>query len=119
MESETKIMEPYNEDLRKADINISTSGDNTIIAAPSTTGNYLAIDFISFLPTTAVAVQFKDGSTAYGGPLPLDTKQALTWENSFCNQKGVITLSPNQAFIMNLAGAVQVGGVVRYREVGN
>lgn len=112
-------MEPYNEDLRKADINIATSGDNTIIAAPTVAGNFLAIDFISFLPTTAVAVQFKDGTTAYGGPLPLDTKQALTWENSMKNQKGVITMSPNQAFVMNLGGNVQVGGVVRYREVGN
>lgn len=119
MESETKIMEPYNEDLRKADINIAISGDNTIIAAPTTAGNFLAIDFMSMLPTTAVAVQLKDGATAYGGPLPLDTKQAITWENAFCNQKGVITMSPNQAFVINLGSAVQVGGLVRYREVGN
>lgn len=112
-------MEPYNEDLRKADINIATSGDNTIIAAPTTTGNFLVIDFISFLPTTAVTVQLKDGTTNYGGPLPLEAKQAITWENAFCNQKGVITMSPNQAFVMNLGGNVQVGGLCRYREVGN
>lgn len=109
----------YNENLRKADINISSSGDNTIIAAPSTSGNYLAIDFLSLIPTTAVAVQFKDGSTSYGGPLPLDAKQAVTWENAMCNEHGVITLSPNSAFVINLGTAVQVGGLIRYREVGN
>lgn len=114
----------YNENLRKADINIATSGDNTVIVAPTTTGNYLAIDFISFIPTTAVTVQFKNGTVAetpsnYGGPLPLDAKQALTWENAIGNEHGVITLSPNKSFVMNLDGNVQTGGVIRYREVGN
>lgn len=108
-----------NEVLRKANIDIASSGDNTIVAAPSTPGNYLAIDFISLLPTTAVAVQFKTGSTAYGGPLPLDTKQALTWENAMRNVRGVITCAPNEAFVINLGGNVQVGGLLRYREVGN
>jgi hypothetical protein len=109
----------YLSNLRKANINIATSGDNIIIAAPSTTGNYLAIDFISLLPTTAVAVQFKSGSTSYGGPLPLDTKQALTWENAMRNEHGVITCAPNQSFVINLGGNVQVGGLIRFREIGN
>lgn len=107
------------ENIRKADINISTSGDNQIIAAPTTTGNYLAIDFVSLIPTTAVSLQFKTGSTNYGGPLPLDAKQALTWENAILNVGGVIKCAPNEAFVINLDSAVQVGGVVRYREVGN
>lgn len=109
----------YNENLRKADINIAASGDNTIIAAPTIAGNYLAIDFIQFIPTAAVSVQFKDGSTAYGGPLPLDAKQALTTENAIGNEHGIITLSPNSAFVMNLDTAVQTGGFIRYREIGN
>lgn len=107
------------ENLRKANISISASGDNTIIAAPTTTGNYLAIDFISFFPTTAVTVQMKSGSTNYGGALPLDAKQTITWENTFQNVKGVITCAPNEAFIINLGGAIAVGGLVRFREVGN
>lgn len=107
------------ENLREANISISTSGDNTIIAAPSTDGNYLAIDFVSLIPTTAASIQFKSGSTNKGGALPLDAKQALTWENAIQNVRGVITCAPNQAFIINLDGNVQVGGYVRYREVGN
>lgn len=105
------------EKLKKVDINISTSGDNTIIAAPAN-GQYLAIDFISFIPTTAVSIQFKTGSTNYGGALPLDAKQALTWENSSRNQDGVITCGNNEAFVMNLDGNVQVGGIIRYRIIG-
>lgn len=112
-------MATYLENLRKADIDISTSGDSIIIAAPTTSGNYLAIDFISLIPTTAVTVQFKSGSTNYGGALPLDAKQALTWENASKNEHGVITCAPNETFVINLSGNVQVGGLVRYREVGN
>ena len=109
----------YNENLRKVDINISTSGDNTVIAAPTTQGNYLAIDFISFMPTTAVTVQLKAGTASYGGPLPLDAKQPLTWENAIGNEHGILTMPANTAFVINLDSAVQVGGIIRYREVGN
>ncbi len=109
----------YIENLRKADISISTAGDNILIAAPTTSGNYLAIDFISFFPTSAVTVQLKSGSTNYGGPLPLDAKQTITWENAMKNEHGVITCAPNEAFVMNLDSAIQVGGIIRYREIGN
>ena len=106
------------EKLNKSDINISTSGDNSIISAPGA-GHYLAIDFITLLPTTAVAVQFITGSTNYGGSFPLDAKQALTFENGIQNQDGVITCGDNEAFKINLGGNVQVGGFIRYRIIGN
>lgn len=101
--------------MLKADINISASGDNTIIAAPSE--GFIAIDHINFIPTSAVTVQLKDGSTAYGGAYPLDTKQAFTLENAMQSERGVITCSPASAFKINLGGAVQVSGFVRYRVV--
>ena len=110
--------------LRTQVINISTSGDNTLISAPTTTGNYLAIDFMLFLPTTAVSITLYDGTsaetqTALSGPLPMDAKQAVVAENAIQNVRGVITLSPNKSFVMNLGDAVQVGGWIRFREVGN
>ena len=104
------------EDLLKADIDTSTSGDNTIISAPSQ--GYIAIDFITMLPTSAVTVQMKDGATDYGGPLPLDAKQPFTFENVTGHDRGVITISNGNSFVINLSGAVQVGGFVRYRIVG-
>lgn len=104
----------YLETLEKADISINTAGDNTVIAAPGD-GKYLMIDFIALIPTTAVGVQFKDGSTNYGGALPLDAKQALVFENAMKNEHGVITLGNNSAFVINLDSGVQVGGFIRYR----
>lgn len=108
---------PYLEKLYKADINISTAGSSTIIAAPGD-GHYLVIDFIAFMPTTAVSVQLVSGSTNYGGPLPLASLQALVFENSANNNDGVITCGNNEAFVINLASAVQVGGFCRYRIIG-
>lgn len=102
------------DDLQKADIDISSSGDNTIIPAPGA-GKHLAIDFITALPTTAVEVQMKTGSTNLSGPLPLDAKQPFTFENAIRHEKGIITCVDNEAFIINLDSAVQVGGFVRYR----
>jgi hypothetical protein len=104
----------YIETLRKADININLSGDNTIIAAPGV-GKRIFIDFIAFIPTTSVTVQLKDGTTAYGGGLPLTQNQGVVFENSPQNNQGVITLSDNSAFVMNLSVSTQTSGFVRYR----
>lgn len=104
----------YIETLEKADISVATSGDQTIIAAPGA-GKYIAIDFLAIINTTAQTLQLKDGTTAYGGPLPLGTLGALVLENSMRNEHGVITLSDNSAFVINLGASSQVGGLVRYR----
>lgn len=107
-------MNYFQETEEKADINISSSGDNTIIAAPGD-GKYLAIDFIAMMPTTAVSVQLKSGSTSYGGPYPLDAKQSFTIENAVHYQGGIIKCANNEAFVINLDSAVQLGGYCRYR----
>ena len=103
------------ENLLKADISISTSGDNTIITAPSGTSEYIVIDHINMVPNSAVTVQLKDGSTNYGGAYSLTANQGWVLENSIQNQNGIITLSVNSAFVINLSSAVQVSGFVRYR----
>lgn len=101
----------------KADISFSTSGDQTIISAPGD-GKYLAIDQINFVVAGATNIQFKDGSTNYGGAYPLTTNQAVVLENSYMHDHGVITGSNNSAFKINSSAAVQVSGFVRYRLVG-
>jgi hypothetical protein len=103
------------EKLLKSDISISSSGDNTIISAPSGTSEYIAIDHINIVPNSSVSVQLKDGSTNYGGAYLLVANQDLILENSVQNQDGVITLSANSAFVINLSSATQVSGFVRYR----
>ena len=109
-------MPDYQENLRKADVDIATSGDATIISAP--TEGYIAIDHINFLATTAVDVQLKDGSTDYGGLYGLAANQSVTLDNSMQNHKGIITLTPKTAFVMNLSANVQVSGFIRFRVVG-
>ena len=104
----------YENNSLKADIDFATSGDHTVIAAPAE--GYIAIDHINFLPASAVTVQLQDGATDYGGAYLLNN-QANVLENAYMNPKGVITLSPGEAFIMNTNGAVQLSGFVRYRIV--
>jgi len=99
--------------LSKVAIALSASGDNTVIAAPSE--GYIAIEHINFIPTSSVTVTIKDGDLEY--VYPLDAKQAFTIENSIGSEKGIITCKPKTAFIINLSGAVAVGGMCRYQVI--
>ncbi len=107
----------------KADINISAAGDNIIIApglgqmpaAWENSAQFIAIDFIVLFPSSAVTVQLKDGATNYGGAFPIATQQPFVFDNAAHLQNGVITLSPNQNFVINLSAPVQVSGFIRYR----
>jgi len=103
--------------LRTAIIDDNTSGDNEIIAAP--TDGYIAIDHINIVPTGAVSLKFISGSTDKSGTYPLDAKQPITLENATQHQDGVITCGRNEAFKINLGGAVQISGFVRYRVIGS
>jgi len=101
-----------------AAIDISSSGDNIIITAPTSTAGpsaYVAIDHINLIPTTAVSLIFKSGTNELSGTYPLDAKQTIVLDNSTASQYGVIKCNPNENFIINLGGAVQVSGFVNYR----
>ncbi len=103
----------WGEKLKNAVISISTSGDNTLIAAP--TNGYIVIDNINFVPSSAVNVKFISGSTDLSGTYPLTANQGFTQENTSLNEDGVITCAVGEAFKINLSGAVQVSGFIRYR----
>jgi hypothetical protein len=106
-------MSNFSDKLYKADINFSGSGDNTIIAAPSS--GRIAVDFISVYPAAATTIQVKDGSTAYGGSYPLSAKQPFVFENTTEAYDGVITCSFGNPLVINSDTAVAVTGFVRYR----
>lgn len=107
----------------KADINTNTSGDNIIIgpgvgqmpAAWENSAEHIAIDFIVLFPAAAVTVQLKSGSVNYGGPYALSAQQPFVFDNAAGLDDGVMTMAPNANFVINLGGAVQVSGFVRYR----
>ena len=99
---------------RNEPIDDSSSGDNTIIPAP-TSPAYIAIDHVNILPTSAVTVKFQSATTELTGHYPLDAKQAPTPENPSDWEDGRMQTAAGEAFVMNLSAAVQVGGYVRYR----
>lgn len=111
----TKTFSMWSDHLLKANISIATSGDNTIISAPGA-GKRICIDHLNLkLAATAQTLQLKDGSTAYGGAYPLAASEGLVVENGIKNKNGIITLSANSAFVINLSASAQVSGFVRYR----
>jgi len=107
----------------KADINISSAGNNTIIAPGSgqmptnweNSAEFIAIDFIVLFAASAVTVQMVDGTTNYGGAYPLAAQQAYIFDNTPHLDNGIITLSPNNNFVINLSAPVSVTGFIRYR----
>jgi hypothetical protein len=109
---------PYAEQSIDLKIDFSASGDNTVIADPGG-GKYIAIDFISFFPTTATTITLKAGTREKSGAMPLDAKQTITWENAEQSEYGRIHTVPGEAFIMNSSSGIQVSGMVTYRLVGN
>lgn len=96
-------------------INISASGDNIIIPAPTGTSEFVVIDHINLVPSSAVTLTLKSGGTNLSGGYALTANQGFVLENSYQDETGLITCAENEAFIINLGGAVQVSGFVRYR----
>lgn len=108
----------WSDKLYKADISFNSVADQEIIAAPGA-GKRIVIDFIALIPTSATTLQLKDGATNYGGAFPLGATQSFTVENAIKNYDGIITLSPNSAFVVNTSVASQTSGFVRYRVIDN
>lgn len=106
----------WDDKLKNIAVSFASSGDNTVIAAP--TKGYIAIDNINFVPNSAVTVKLKSGSTDLSGAYSLTANQGFTQDNTFQNQDGVITCAVGEAFKINLGSAVQCSGFCRYRVVG-
>lgn len=98
-------------------IDISSSGDNTIIVAPTGTSAYIAIDHINFVSDSAVSVLLKSDTNELSGTYSLTSSQGFVLENSYLDPNGVITCVAGEAFIINLDSDVQVSGFIKYRIV--
>lgn len=95
-------------------VNCATAGDNIIIPAPSAI-QALYIDNVNFITSAAVTVTLKSGVTALSGPYAMTANQGYAMENTPALEHGILECEPGQAFVINLGGAVQVSGFVRYR----
>lgn len=106
----------------QADINTSTAGDNTIIAAP--TKGHIEIDHLEIMPTggaNTVIVKLAGAGSASGqNPMQsftyaMDDNQAYVYDRT--NENSMETTEAT-ALILNLSAATKVTGFVLYRVVG-
>jgi hypothetical protein len=98
--------------LTAADISISSSGDNTVIAA--VTGKKIEVYKIWFVTNAAVNIKFKDGaSTEFNATAVPFTAQGSSMALPFDGKSYWGTTSGN-AFVINLSGAVAVTGRIWY-----
>lgn len=97
--------------MSAADINISASGDTTLLSA--VTGSPIRVYQIFLVANAAVNVIFKDGSTAFNAfAIPL-TAQGSSITLPYSGMAWWSTTSGN-AFKINLSGSVQITGRVYY-----
>ena len=100
---------PSTKVLTNAVVDIASSGDNTLVAAVS--GQTTRIHVLVLVPDADVDVVLKTGSTALTGTLRLKANQPLAL--GFQAEPHFVT-GTNEAFIVNLSGAVSVDGWVQY-----
>ena len=108
----------YIETLEQKVLSFSATGDNIVIAAPGA-GKYLAVDFVSFVPSSDVTVTFYQGpqasGTAISGAMPFKANQPIIIENAIKNEHGIITCDDNQSFNIYSTGSSTLTGFLRYR----
>jgi len=109
-------MVDFNENSVNAPISISSSGDNTIIPAP--TQGFIVIDNLNFVPASPVNVILKAGTRSLSGAYPLTANQGWTQDNTMGKNLGILRCLPGEAFKINLSGAVLCSGFVDYRVIG-
>ena len=96
-------------------LRFSTSGDNTIIAAPS--GTNMMIHGLILIPSADVTVKIKCGARVMAD---LDLKQYMTYAMSDfpgMDGQGFYECKTGEAFIINLSAAIAVTGQVKYSYV--
>lgn len=99
----------------QASIDISSSGDNTVIVAPET-GAHIEIDHILFVAAGAVDIILKDGSTDKTGAMTFGASGTFAFDNG--NAQYPFEITTGNGFVINLSAGVQVSGWVFYRVVG-
>lgn len=96
-------------------INASLTGDNTIVAA--IVGRKIRVVNYTLISAGAVTVTWKSGATAISGPMPLAANGGMAPSSSVLTPSGLIGVfetNVNESLVLNLGGAVAVGGHLTY-----
>jgi len=97
--------------IKRANISVGTSGDNTLVAA--VTGKKIVVVNMLFQPVDDVTITFKSGSTNISGAILFLANSGVS---STDNVFGLLETVAGQALVMNLSGAVNVRGYLTYIE---
>ena len=106
----------FAENSKNTPVSFSTSGNNTIISAP--TQGYIVIDNLNFVPASAVGAKLIAGSRDLSGRYSLTANQGYTQDNTMGKRDGILRCLPGEAFIINIDSAVQCSGFCDYRIIG-
>lgn len=96
--------------MLSAVINTSSSGNNTIVAAPGP-GKVIAVFGYTLVPANDVAITWKSGGTSLSGAMGLLGNIPLVSGYSDVRQ---FTCGENQSLILNTSGSVGVTGHLSY-----
>lgn len=108
-------MSHFQDMTRTAVINCSSSGNNTLIDAPS--AGRIVIDHVNFIPTGATVITLYSGAggTALTGPYDCDAKQGMAFDNVTAEYAGLLRCGYKTALVLNSSAATQISGFVNYR----
>lgn len=98
---------PSSQRLTQAAVNISSSGDNTIVAAVASQST--RVHGLLLVADTPVDVTVKTGTTSRSGPMRLGALYLPPGST-----EALYKTANNEAFILNLSAAVQVSGTIWY-----
>ena len=99
--------------MNQASINISTSGDNTVITGVS--GQVIKVYKLFLVVNAAVNLIFKNGaSTNLTGTMNMLANGSVTLDNNHVNDPPWFVMSSGNGFVINLSSGQQVSGRVYY-----
>jgi hypothetical protein len=97
--------------LQQGVINVSASGDATLVAAQGS-GKVIYLVSYAFVVAAAVTVQFKSASTVRSGAMPFAANGGI--ERNGTPGSPMLWTNANEALIISLGSAVQVSGHYTY-----
>ena len=108
-------MNEYEDFPKNIVVSFASSGDNTIISAP--TNGRIVIDLLSLVPNFAVGLKLIAGVRDQSGRYSLTANQGFTLDNPSGSRWEAVRCLPGEAFKINIDSAVQVSGLCDYRIV--
>jgi hypothetical protein len=97
--------------VQQATFNFSATGNNTVIANPSTTA-FMAIWGFSAVISAASNITFFNGAHALSGAQAMQIDGSYSWPDN--GMAPLFLIDPGASFIVNQSGSAQIGGWVTY-----